>query len=187
MATPLSSERPNRTPDTSHEHNETVEALSQPPAIVTDDSYGNDPKEYPQASSRIIEDRPSNKKDDVQRLGVPLANSFRPSTDSLYSDLSLYSGRIVNEPRYDAPLLRSPSPAESQFEAHYGALPTTWRGILWNAWLQNKGILMVMLSQFFGASMNVMTRLLEIDGAHGKGMDPFQVSCNVSQQIGCSV
>lgn len=34
---------------------------------------------------------------------------------------------------------------------------------------------MVMLSQFFGASMNVMTRLLELDGPHGQGMHPFEV------------
>lgn len=39
----------------------------------------------------------------------------------------------------------------------------------------NKGMFMVMLAQFFGASMNTMTRTLQLDGAHGKGMDPFQV------------
>ncbi|EEP80922.1 predicted protein [Uncinocarpus reesii 1704] len=32
-----------------------------------------------------------------------------------------------------------------------------------------------MAAQFFGASMNVMTRLLELDGPHGKGMHPFEI------------
>jgi hypothetical protein len=36
-------------------------------------------------------------------------------------------------------------------------------------------MLMVILAQFFGASMNVMTQLLEKDGSHGKAMHPFQV------------
>lgn len=35
-------------------------------------------------------------------------------------------------------------------------------------------MILVMLSQFFGASMNVMTQYLERNG-DGAGMDPFQV------------
>jgi len=42
-------------------------------------------------------------------------------------------------------------------------------------WLQSKGMILVLLSQFFGASMNVMAQYLEIDGERGAGMDPFQV------------
>ncbi|KAJ9310020.1 hypothetical protein DTO217A2_306 [Paecilomyces variotii] len=167
------------TPDSSQENQAIAGIPSALPGIMTATENENNDKHkdyYPQIpSTGIVEDRPSNKRDDVQHLGVPLANSFRLSTDSLYSDLSVYSGRIVNAPRCDVPLLRSPSPAGSEFEAHYVTPPTTWRGILWTAWLQYKGMIMVMLSQFFGASMNVMTRLLEIDGAHGKGMDPFQI------------
>ena len=41
-------------------------------------------------------------------------------------------------------------------------------------------MLMVMLAQFFGASMNTMTRTLQLDGAHGEGMNPFQVSSPVA-------
>lgn len=36
-------------------------------------------------------------------------------------------------------------------------------------------MILVLLSQFFGASMNVMTQYLEVDGERGAGMDPFQV------------
>lgn len=38
-------------------------------------------------------------------------------------------------------------------------------------WLQGKGMILVMLAQFFGASMNVMTQLLELQS----GLHPFQV------------
>lgn len=39
-------------------------------------------------------------------------------------------------------------------------------------WLRNKGMALVLLAQMFGASMNVMTQILEIHSA----MHPFQVS-----------
>ncbi|KAL2802124.1 hypothetical protein BJX63DRAFT_133614 [Aspergillus granulosus] len=42
-------------------------------------------------------------------------------------------------------------------------------------WLQGKGMILVMMSQFFGASMNVMTQLLELKGRDGKGFQPFQI------------
>ncbi|EGD86619.1 hypothetical protein H112_05124 [Trichophyton rubrum D6] len=42
-------------------------------------------------------------------------------------------------------------------------------------WLQGKGMLLVLLAQFFGATMNVVARLLEQDGPHGKGMTPFHI------------
>ncbi|EEH16571.1 hypothetical protein PABG_06658 [Paracoccidioides brasiliensis Pb03] len=51
----------------------------------------------------------------------------------------------------------------------------TWRHKLHHSWLMSKGMVLVMLAQFFGASMNVMTRTLQLDGKHGKGMHPFQI------------
>ncbi|KAL3459915.1 hypothetical protein BJX64DRAFT_194452 [Aspergillus heterothallicus] len=42
-------------------------------------------------------------------------------------------------------------------------------------WLQGKGMILVMMSQFFGASMNVMTQVLELKGRDGKGFKPFQI------------
>ncbi|OJJ74051.1 hypothetical protein ASPBRDRAFT_194939 [Aspergillus brasiliensis CBS 101740] len=44
-----------------------------------------------------------------------------------------------------------------------------------DVWLQGKGMILVMFSQFFGASMNVMTQFLEIKGRDGKGFHPFQI------------
>ncbi|KAL1964302.1 hypothetical protein VTN77DRAFT_7122 [Rasamsonia byssochlamydoides] len=92
---------------------------------------------------------------------------LRPSADSLFSNLSLYAGNFH-------PTLRSPSPVGQPLEP--AAPPRrTLRTMLWTAWLQSKGMLMVILSQFFGASMNVMTQMLEKDGSHGKAMHPFQI------------
>lgn len=43
----------------------------------------------------------------------------------------------------------------------------------WHAfWLRQKGVALVLLSQFFGGLMNVTTRLLETDG---EGLHPLQV------------
>ena len=99
-----------------------------------------------------------------------LEGQLRESTDTI-SDLSIYSADNDNE-RRTGPLLphldrramsRSPAP------------PSTWSG-RWEAfWSRNRGLALVMLSQLFGALMNVTTRLLELDGSHGKGMHPFQV------------
>ncbi|PGH06178.1 hypothetical protein GX51_02566 [Blastomyces parvus] len=51
----------------------------------------------------------------------------------------------------------------------------SWRRKFRHTWLMSKGMVMVMLAQFFGSSMNVMTRTLQLDGNHGKGMHPFQI------------
>ncbi|PTU22426.1 hypothetical protein P175DRAFT_0415853, partial [Aspergillus ochraceoroseus IBT 24754] len=42
-------------------------------------------------------------------------------------------------------------------------------------WRQGKGMILVMMSQFFGASMNVMTQVLELKGRNGEGLKPFQI------------
>ncbi|KAH8425734.1 DMT family transporter [Aspergillus melleus] len=42
-------------------------------------------------------------------------------------------------------------------------------------WAQGKGMILVMMSQFFGASMNTMTKLLENQGRNGEGLSPFQI------------
>ena len=48
----------------------------------------------------------------------------------------------------------------------------TWRGAMWRWWDRNQGLVMVTLSQAFGALMNITTRLLETEAG---GIDPFQV------------
>lgn len=46
-----------------------------------------------------------------------------------------------------------------------------WLAKLRVFWLKNKGMFLVLLAQMFGASMNVMTQILEIHSS----MHPFQV------------
>jgi hypothetical protein len=105
----------------------------------------------------------------------------RPSSDSILSGLSLYGGtghNFYNIFPNGRPILRSPSPGGS-IDEHailQPSIPRTWRTMFWNVLLQSKGLLMVMLSQFFGASMNVMTQVLETPGSHGEALGPFQVS-----------
>ena len=103
-------------------------------------------------------------------LGVPLESSLRHSTDTL-SDISTYSlsngpdGRSENLFNDRSTQLQSDSPG------HVRGL----KGQMISLWLRNKGLLLVVLSQLFGAVMSLTTRLLETDGPHGAGMHPFQV------------
>ena len=101
-----------------------------------------------------------------QYLDIPLQTSFRPSTDD---SGSLYSAENENERqrgRLFAPAaLRyqsiSPAPAACSWRARCNAL-----------WFANKGLVLVLVSQFFGALMNVTTRLLETSG---NPLNTFQV------------
>ncbi len=60
------------------------------------------------------------------------------------------------------------------------AVNHTWRRKVDTGWARNKGLVLVTLSQLFGALMGVTTRLLETDGTHGPGMHPFQVIISLS-------
>lgn len=105
-------------------------------------------------------------------LDVPLQSAFARSSDTL-SDLSTCSADNDNERRTARLLtvsiggrLLSTSPAPS---------PRTWRETVRLFWARNKGLALVTLAQVFGVMMNVTIRLLEMSGASGPGMHPFQV------------
>ena len=49
----------------------------------------------------------------------------------------------------------------------------------WRWWLHNKGVVLVLTSEMFGALMNTATRLLETSRSNAGGMHPFQVSKKV--------
>ncbi|MCJ1451192.1 hypothetical protein MMC28_001528 [Mycoblastus sanguinarius] len=103
-------------------------------------------------------------------LDAPLQPTFsRPSDD--VSDISLYSADNDNERRAGRPLTVS---AGIRLSSRSPAPPKTWRGKIHTAWESNKGLALVTLAQLFAVMMNVTTRLLEMDGDHGKGMHPFQ-------------
>lgn len=103
---------------------------------------------------------------------MPPQSSFRPSFGSL-SDLSSstvdshgeieeYAGRPLVHGGARPPS-RAPRPESTLSQRANGA------------WARNKGLILVILAQLFGALMGVTTRLLETNGAHGRGMHPFQI------------
>ena len=63
--------------------------------------------------------------------------------------------------------------SQASYRRNYSPAPqNTWRTAAARFWQRNRGLWLVALSQFFGALMNVTTRLLELEG---DGMDPFQI------------
>lgn len=75
------------------------------------------------------------------------------------------------EPYHDDPLAEyEPRPITAdEYEGYEAVRPRSkWATF----WLRNKGMFLVLLAQMFGASMNVMTKVLEMYSS----MHPFQVS-----------
>ncbi|OKL58958.1 hypothetical protein UA08_05524 [Talaromyces atroroseus] len=113
------------------------------------------------------------------------AQVITTTADTLLTDLSLYGGNVSEGQTYGRLPAHRPLPSSSpspmtQSPSSHNPSPlqplSRWqRSVIGRAWLQGKGMLMVVLSQYFGASMNVMTQILERDGAHGKAMHPFQI------------
>ncbi len=81
--------------------------------------------------------------------------SFRRLSISTISSLGLHSRGA------------SPYPYPDDHEG-----PRTWGDRLRGFWVRNQGLFLVSFSQLFGALMNVITRLLELEG---EGMHPFQI------------
>jgi hypothetical protein len=110
-----------------------------------------------------------------QYLDVPTKSSYRPrpSIDSTYSELSelsIYSDEL----RHSRPLVSNDAAARL-LSTSPAPLRRGRSGTLSALWIRNKGVVLVLVSQAFGSLMNVATRILETDGAHGKAMHPFQV------------
>jgi hypothetical protein len=158
---------------------ERIDDDSTDPAIpsdsVTDSVTDNDAVHGEALSKGLSHDDIKDYNRDDRHLDVRPISTLRPSADSLFSDLSLYGGNLSNSHAYRS-TLRSPSPAGPSLEPIIPPPRRKLRTMLRTAWLHSKGMFMVILSQFFGASMNVMTQMLEKDGSHGKAMHPFQVS-----------
>lgn len=84
---------------------------------------------------------------------------------------------LPTEPYRDDPTLQRPEPRPVDDSDHDdtdadAARPRrAWQARARIFWLKNKGMVLVLLSQMFGASMNVITQVLEIHSS----MHPFQV------------
>lgn len=105
-------------------------------------------------------------------LDVPLRSAFARSSDTL-SDLSTYSADNENERRPGR--LLTVSSSSRLLSTSPAPPPRTRRETIRLSWARNKGLTLVILAQVFGVMMNVTIRLLEVDGASGPGMHPFQV------------
>lgn len=92
----------------------------------------------------------------------------RGSTRVPSPDPSLLSKDDSNNIRYG----RNPDyPFEPHGRRHASrspAPPRTAKGKLQALWYKNKGLFLVLISQFFGTLMNITTRLLEMEGNDGK-------------------
>ncbi|EPS31811.1 hypothetical protein PDE_06769 [Penicillium oxalicum 114-2] len=107
-----------------------------------------------------------------QASPFPLASSstsysqpYRDDPDETSDHLVRYEPRPIDEPEGD-------DEEEQRGIAAERARPRkAWRASLRIFWLRNMGMFLVLLAQMFGASMNVMTQILEIHSS----MHPFQV------------
>lgn len=101
-------------------------------------------------------------------LGLPLEFSSRHSTET-FSDISTYSAD------HDSHVGRLHSVEPTRGYSRSTAPAKTWRTRSATFWARNKGLVLVVISQAFGALMSLSTRLLETEGSHGSSMHPFQV------------
>lgn len=107
-----------------------------------------------------------------QASPFPLASSstsysqpYRDDPDETSDHLVRYEPRPIDEPEGD-------DEEEQRGIAAERVRPRkAWRASLRIFWLRNMGMFLVLLAQMFGASMNVMTQILEIHSS----MHPFQV------------
>ena len=115
-----------------------------------------------------FDDKPGRK-----NLQIPIQDSCRTSSDD---NASIYSADHENErlrgrllhPEAQRPQSISPTPLARSWKAKANAL-----------WVANKGLVLVLISQLFGALMNVTTRLLETSG---NPLNTFQV-CSIIMQL----
>ncbi|KAF9887478.1 hypothetical protein FE257_010195 [Aspergillus nanangensis] len=87
---------------------------------------------------------------------------------------SASSSPRINEDEARVPFLAlpsSPTPPQPDASSRWESA----REIGQEFWAQGKGMILVLMSQFFGSSMNIMTQVLEIEGNHGQGFNPFQI------------
>jgi hypothetical protein len=100
--------------------------------------------------------------------------SSHQSSNQNQSEDSVYRCESGSEAEVQNALAQSdPRPIDDDHDDDDAAAAAARPRHAWQVlWLRNKGMALVLLAQMFGASMNVMTQILEIHSA----MHPFQVS-----------
>ncbi|KAK4610199.1 hypothetical protein CLAFUW4_14015 [Fulvia fulva] len=99
-------------------------------------------------------------------LSAPFTGPIRPLSPDTLSILSA-DGYDQVRPSRRTSIVTDP--------AHLPRDASGWRAKLQASWLRNKGLAFMLAAQIFGTLMNVTTRLLEVEGDHGKGLHPFQI------------
>ncbi|KAL8854668.1 MAG: hypothetical protein Q9221_000450 [Calogaya cf. arnoldii] len=132
----------------------------------SDDDSGGDTRRQDRSPPWQLEKKAGRKDDVLDVLDIPLPTSFRPSADDNGSIYTAENENARQRGRLLPPTVRrhqsiSPAPPARSWKARCNAL-----------WLANKGLVLVLVSQFFGALMNVTTRLLETSG---NPLNTFQV------------
>ena len=141
-----------------------VEAEDDKSSVSNLSVVGVSPPKIPRAEAKAANKR--------SHLDVPLQSAFARTSDDLESLLSTYSADNENE-RLSGPLVANSRPRPSSWTPR---LAGTLKDKILSFYAFNRGLALVMVSQLFGALMNVTTRLLETGGKPGHGMHPFQVS-----------
>lgn len=85
-------------------------------------------------------------------------------------DPSLLSIDDSNNIRYGRNPDCFPDPNDRRHTSRSPAPRPTAREKFQAIWYKNKGLFLVLISQFFGTLMNITTRLLEMDGNDGKSL-----------------
>lgn len=101
-------------------------------------------------------------------LSAPLTGPIRPLSPDALSILSTEEYDQIQHDQQTHREIRDPRPA-------YVVSTKGWRSSMRESWTRNYGLVLMLLAQFFGTCMNVLTRLLEIEGNKGKGLHPFQI------------
>jgi hypothetical protein len=83
-------------------------------------------------------------------------------------DPSLLSIDDSNNIRYGRNPDYFPDPDGRRHASRSPASPQIAKGKLQAIWHKNKGLFLVLISQFFGTLMNITTRLLEMEGNEGR-------------------
>ncbi|KAF1928701.1 uncharacterized protein M421DRAFT_420593 [Didymella exigua CBS 183.55] len=119
---------------------------------------------------------------EAEAAGKPNGNKLegslsvrRGSIRSPSPDPSLLSIEGSNNTRYGHNPDYIPDPTGHRHASRSPAPPRTVKGKLQAIWYNNKGLFLVLVSQFFGTLMNITTRLLEMEGNDGKGYHPFHI------------
>ncbi|MDI1487315.1 MAG: hypothetical protein OHK93_006584 [Ramalina farinacea] len=124
--------------------------------------------------------QPDGKSTNEQRpsyLDIPFQSTFARASDT-FSASDRSSRKSSDDHGNDvrtSDFLSVPGHLRSRSQSPAPNPPRPWKRKCMELWAKNKGLILVIISQFFGVMMNVTTRLLEMDGHHGSGLHPFQV------------